>query len=113
MEQLETKMIITILILIIIILIAIWNGLVIEWKLTGKYSSLWHITGLVTRLLLISIVYIVSGLWWSLGAVMLSWIPYNIIISLIVWNKWWYLSDSGIDKIFKNILQWIKLKFYK
>jgi len=100
-------MVVTILIFIIIILIATWNGLVIQWKLTGKYSKLWHITGLVTRLLLIAIVYITSGLWWSICAVLLSWIPYNIIISLIVWNKWWYLSDKGIDGFIKRFWLWL------
>jgi len=106
-------MIINILLLSIVILIALWNGLIIKWKLTNKYSREWHIVGWIIRMLLVTIFFLISGIWWAIVVGFISWIPYNIIISLIVWKKWWYLSDSGIDKIFKSILQWIKLKFYK
>lgn len=100
-------MIATILILVCIILTAFWNGLVIRWKLSGEYSRLWHATGFMIRLLLCVVVYIGMGLWWFIGAVMLSWIPYNIIISLIVWGKWWHLSDKGIDGLIKKLWSWL------
>lgn len=98
-------MITTLTILLIILLLAVWNGLVIEWKLKGKYSKQWHMAGGLIRALLIGLVYINSGIYWALGAAFLSWLPYNMIINLLMGNGLFYLSDKGIDGWIKRLIK--------
>lgn len=93
------------LVFLLIVFTAIWNGLVIRWKITGKGSKLWHATGLIIRAGMVLVIYIDTGIWPAFIAFIISWIPYNIIISLIVWKKFWYLSDSGIDGLIKRIFK--------
>lgn len=98
-------MITTLTILLIIILLAIWNGLVIEWKLKGKYSNQWHFVGGLIRALLIGLVYVNSGLWLAIGTAFLCWMPYNMIINKIMGNGLFYLSDKGIDGFIKRLIK--------
>jgi len=96
----------TILILACIVLTAAWNGLVIKWHQTEskKISKAWHDVGFFIRALLVVLIYMQSGLWPAVIAAFIAWIPYNVIISLIAWKKWWYLSDTGIDGIIKRLV---------
>jgi hypothetical protein len=103
-------MITTLTLLIILILIAIWNGMVINWKTAYnedkalKISKQWHKVGLVIRFLIVALIaYTTLNVYWIVGSVLLSWFGYNIIINLVRGMKWYYLSDSGIDGIIKKL----------
>ena len=70
--------------IIIVILFAVWNGLVIRWKLTGNGSDLWHAVGFVIRILPVFLVwdnYTIFLLYFNF-----AWTVYDMIINLI--NGW-------------------------
>lgn len=92
------------LLIITILLTALWNGLVIQWFLTKdeKYSTWWHRVGFVIRALLVVVIYLAGGWVWALGAAFASWIPYNIIISLLMGQKWYYIGKTSYtDKLLR------------
>lgn len=101
-------MAITIIVFCIIVLVAVWNGYVIRWKLTGKqkYSNIWHVVGFFVRLCLVAVVYINSGWLIALGAGFICWLPYNIIINIV--NKWpiFYIGKtSKIDILIRKLFK--------
>ena len=97
--------------IVIILLISAWNGLVILWereKDPGTKASLkswWHGVGLAIRGFVVLIAFLNGGWIPALVLGFLSWIPYNIIISQIVWHKWWVLGTKGIDGFIRKIFK--------
>jgi hypothetical protein len=81
-----------------LILIAVWNGLVIRWYITreAKWSRWWHAVGLSIRALLVVAVYLAAGWKWSLVALFVAGVPYNIIINLVMGQKWWYVGETSV-----------------
>jgi hypothetical protein len=99
--------IITALLIAILLLTALWNGLVIRWYLTreAKYSRWWHAVGLAIRALLVVAVYLVAGWIWSLVALFVAGVLYNIIINLVMGQKWWYVGETSvIDRWVRGLL---------
>ena len=67
-------------------LFALWNGLVIKWKLTGdqRWSKWWHGVGLVIRAL--PLYFIFPNWGWMLVYVNVAYTLYDEIINLV--NGW-------------------------
>ena len=89
--------------LVTVLLFALWNGLTIRWKLTGKGSPAWHAAGWVIRAVPI------IGLWpdWLLMLlyVNLAWTVYDVIINLVNgWPVFFIGSTSWIDR---NLGKWL------
>lgn len=93
----------------ILLLISAWNGYVIRWALASdqnreKYNSIWHDIGLIVRILIAINLFLIlfPDMMLILKSLLLvipcSHLFYNVIINLIRNRKWYYLSDSGIDK---------------
>jgi hypothetical protein len=77
-----------------------------------KARSLWHLWGVVLRILPIAYVVCQSwGKWWEIGLFTLvycnlSWTVYDAIISIIIYgNVWQNGTTSKTDKLIKN--SWI------
>lgn len=88
------------------IIFAIWNGLVINWK-HGSTADIWHAVGFMLRgIWFIETIVINWGNWLLMSfylSLLLSvgWGGYNIIINIIVGQKWYYLGKSSkIDLFF-------------
>ena len=95
-----------ILIISALILIAVWNGFVIMWKQTNKvsYSESWHIVGFIVRALLVVAVVMTAGNFIGWLALIVSWHFYDVIINLIMKQKWNYTGKTAkIDKMGKVI----------
>ena len=77
------------------------------WYVTKdhKYSGWWHTAGFVTRGFIVMIAFVAGGLLWAGIVAFVAWLPYNIIINLIMKQKWYYLSDSGIDGFIKKLFK--------
>lgn len=99
-----------VLLIVIVVLIAAWNGLVITWeqekneKNKADLKAWWHKIGFVIRACLALIAFIHIGWVEALIVSFVCWIPYNIIISKIAWNKWFVLGNKGIDGVIKRLL---------
>jgi len=101
----------TILILISLLLFALWNGLVIKWKLSGdqKYSRYWHIVAFLVKLPLVAVVFIASDWYFALVAGFVCWIPYNVIIALVIGQRWYYVGKTAwFDIQIRKLLPFIK-----
>jgi len=73
------------------------------------YSKAWHIMGWFMRLLLVGAIYQCTLNWYYVvGMTFLLWVIYNISCNIGSKQKWFYLSDSGIDKILRKILFFVK-----
>jgi len=98
---------ILVLCLVLVLVIAVWNGLVIMWYITKdiKWSQLWHKVGFVIRAIIVLMSFIEGGWLWALIVAFVAWVPYNIIINKIMKQKWYYLSDSGIDGFIKKLFK--------
>lgn len=101
--------------LITILLIAGWNGLVINWRNATNskdirhYSDWWHAIGLVIRTTLVIVAFLVSNWIFGLIAAFIAFILYNIIINLIIGEKWYYVgTTSTIDKLIRKLFLLIK-----
>ena len=90
------------LILSIILLFAVWNGLVIRWKLTGNGSDLWHAVGFVIRIMPVFLIwdnYTVFLLYFNF-----AWTVYDMIINLINgWNLFYIGKTSTTEKLFGKL----------
>jgi hypothetical protein len=96
----------TVLIISALVLIAIWNGKVIMWHLTGldKYSKVWHSIGLIIRLVLCAVLYLSGGVIWAVVGCVIASIGYNIIINMIMGQKWYYVGKTSvIDKLIRRL----------
>ena len=107
-KTMTTTIIILTTLLAIILITAAWNGHVIRWEQTGikLHSRTWHGLGLSIRGLLCVLGYIEAG--WVMAALLafVSWIPYNIIINLIIGQKWYYIGKTSvIDKFIRRLFK--------
>jgi hypothetical protein len=103
-----------IILLIILILFSIFNGLVIKWKLSNdviksaKLSKQWHGVVLVIHILSILLLYLLGGLLWGIIGGVLNWLIHNIIIALMLKQKWYYVGKTAwFDKMIRKILPFI------
>ena len=81
-----------------------------DWKkYNPAYSDIWHILGWVMRFIAFGMLYRTGANWILLFiSVLLMWPIYNIVINIGRGNKWYYLSDKGIDGILRKILFFVK-----
>ena len=78
-----------------IILFAVFNGLVINWQ-QGKTSATgWHITSFILRAALI---LQADTIGWALICGVIAWAGYNLIINLIMGQKWNYFGKYDFIK---------------
>lgn len=103
-----------IILLIILILFSIFNGLIIKWKLsdnitkTTKLSKQWHGVVLMIHILSILLLYLLGGLLWGIIGIGINWIIHNIIIALMLKQKWYYVGKTAwFDKMIRKILPFI------
>lgn len=76
-------------IVLLIILFAIFNGQVINWQ-QGKTSATgWHVTSFILRGCFI---LQANSIGWALIYTVIAWAGYNIIINLIMGQKWNYFG---------------------
>jgi len=72
---------------------------------TELMSGLWHFVGLVIRLTLITIVYLFTyNLYLTVVTGLILTVFYSISCAIGSKQKWYYLSDRGIDGFIKRIL---------
>ncbi len=74
---------------LIILLFAIFNGQVINWQQGKTTSSGWHVTSFILRGCL---VLQAASIGWALIYGVISWAGYNLIINLIMGQKWNYFG---------------------
>jgi len=68
-------------------------------------SDLWHFVGLVIRLTLITIVYLFTyNLYLTVVTGLILTVFYSISCAIGSKQKWFYLSDRGIDGFIKRTL---------
>ena len=97
-------------IIIIGILFSIFNGYVINWKLTNdpdlskKYSKIWHTIGFFINILLVILITMIGGWIWGLITFFLNWFGHNIIIAIIMGQKWYIGTTSWFDKMIRKLL---------
>ena len=104
-------MITSILLIITIIIISFWNGYVILWYLekNSKYNKIWHQLGFIIRFILIQDIYLISyNILLTIIQLIVGSIIYDIIINLLMKQKWYYLGDTTIDKFLKQFLKFLK-----
>lgn len=92
--------------LFLIVLVAVWNGLVIRWEITSdiRYSNSWHVTGWVIRALLVALSYLISGVYYAIGAVVLATVIYNMIINIIIGQHIFYVgTTSKLDILIRKL----------
>jgi hypothetical protein len=98
---------------VMILLFAAWNGFVLNWALSKgekrkRNNRIWHTIGAVVRILVVLIPILFYLPYWDLSVVTLfvtipvSHAGYNTVINLIRKDKWYYLSEVGIDKYIKK-----------
>ena len=99
---------------IIILLIAIYNGLIINWKLnkdgkSAQWSKYWHLVGGLIRVFL---AFLLVNFWHAIAILMMHWIFYDMIINYLRDLDLFYSGSvqsgtgSTIDRLFtkKTIL---------
>ncbi len=105
------------LIFAVAILIVIREGFQQRDRVEPKkfYSDMWHLQGLVIRLLIFGLVYRLAPesykIILSVITAVLFWPVYNISCNIGMRRKWYYLSNKGIDKVIRKVLFFIN--FYK
>ena len=82
-------------IVLTIILFAIFNGQIINWQQGKTTSTGWHVTSFILRAALI---LQVNSIGWALIYTVISWAGYNLIINLIMGNKWDYFGKYDFIK---------------
>jgi len=108
---------------IISILFSVFNGIVINWKQTlpvsdkateadynkvKRLSWVWHGVGAIFHFILIMMFAFVGGWIWMLVGLFLNWIGHNIIIALIMGQKWYYVGTTAwFDKQIRKLLPFI------
>lgn len=93
------------------VLFSIFNGFVINWKLNKNnkdWSVRWHGTGLFIHAIMVAMLYLAGGWIWGLVGLVTVWLLHNIIIALLMGQRWFYVGktawfDRQIRKIFKFI----------
>lgn len=89
------------LILLSLLLFAMWNGLVNKdhSQANLKAKRTWHLIGWIIRLLLVTVVFINSTLFFTWISILAAWHLYDIIITKIMGQKWYYTGTfSKMDK---------------
>lgn len=81
-------------------MMAVYNGLFI----TKKYAA-WHALGWVMRVLLV--VYFWPDRAWTLLAVWIASVPYDIIINLMMGKSWGYVGETAWFDKFITSSYWI------
>lgn len=81
-----------------------------DWKKHNpSYSDIWHVLGWLMRFITFGLLYRAGANWIILSvSIVLLWPVYNIAINIGRGNKWYYLSDKGIDGILRKILFFVK-----
>lgn len=101
---------ITILLFLIVILIPLREGYQQRDRVEpSKYTSnIWHGLGLIMRLILILFIYITTkNLIYTTATLFMLTVVYSIACAIGSKQKWYYLSNRGIDKILRRLLFWI------
>ena len=95
-------------ILLVVILLAIWNGLVIDWKVNNHIyrSKEFHAVGLAIRLVLLPLFY---GYWLELSIYCIVCYPiYNMIIAHFMGQNIFYTgTTSTIDRVLGKLNPYI------
>jgi len=102
---------ITYLLILIALLITLREGLQQRDRVahSKQMSKLWHGVGFVIRMLLITVVYLLTfNLILTVVTGLILTVFYSIACAIGSKQKWYYLSDSGIDKLLKKLLFFIK-----
>lgn len=92
-------------VLLIAVLFALWNGLLIKWKLSGGNVTLqmWHGIGFVIRVLPLYFIY--DNLLYVLLYVNFAWTAYDMIINITNgWDVFYIGKTSVFDKLFGRLL---------
>jgi uncharacterized protein involved in cysteine biosynthesis len=72
---------------------------------TELMSGLWHFVGLIIRVTLITVVYLLTyNLILTLLTGLILTVFYSIACAIGSKQKWYYLSDTGIDGFIKRLL---------
>lgn len=76
-------------------LFAVWNGLVIKWKLTGeqRWSKWWHGVGLLIRA--VPLYFIFPNWGWMLIYANVAWTVYDVLINKINGWKTFYVGGTS------------------
>jgi hypothetical protein len=106
------------------ILFSVFNGLVINWQQSlpvsdkatpeqyanaTRLSWVWHGIGFVFHFLLVVLFAFVGGWLWAVIGFFLNWIGHNIIIAVIMGQKWYYVGKTAwFDKMIRKLLPFIK-----
>jgi VIT1/CCC1 family predicted Fe2+/Mn2+ transporter len=99
------------LLIVISLLISLREGLQQRDRVSPSklMSKLWHGVGFVLRMLLIVFVYFLThDILLTLIITFILSILYSISCAIGSKQKWYYLSNSGIDKILRKLLFFIK-----
>jgi len=113
MTPLDTKITFLVLFTVLSILFSVFNGLVINWKNSTaekaeRLSFAWHGVGLVMHVLLVALIAFIGGWFWAIVAFLLNWLGHNIIIAMIMGQKWFYVGKTAwTDKLIRRILPFI------
>jgi hypothetical protein len=107
------------LLILLSLLFSIFNGVVINWKQAlptsdkttqedynkaKRLSIIWHGVGLVIHMVLITLFHLIGGYIWLIIGFFLNWLGHNIIIALIMGQKWYYVGTTAwTDKLIRRI----------
>ena len=98
-------------VIVIALLLAVREGFSLRDKIEPDkgFSKAWHWFGFLIRLLLAGIMFQASFNWFLTGIVIvILWPVYNIASNIGLKQKWYYLSNKGIDGILRKLLPFIK-----
>jgi hypothetical protein len=71
-------------------------------------SFAWHLYGWMIRFFVFSLLFRLGATFWMLVlSVFIMWPLYNIACNIGRKNKWYYLSDKGLDGIIRKMLPFI------
>jgi len=89
-----------VLVLLLVLLFAVFNAYVINWynSKDQKWSVLWHRVAMMIRILVVLLMF--PSIKLMLIFAWLSIVSYDIIIALIMNQKWYYIGATAtIDKL--------------
>jgi hypothetical protein len=113
MTPLDTLITLLVFTLLISVLFSVFNGLIINWKNSTaekaeRLSFAWHGVGLVMHVLLVALIAFIGGWLWAVMGFFLNWIGHNIIIAVIMGQKWYYVGKTAwFDKMIRKLLPFI------
>jgi len=123
MTPLDTMITFLVLFVVISILFSVFNGLVINWQQalpvsdkatpeqyakSKRLSWVWHKIGFIIHFLLVVLFAFVGGWIWMLVGFFLNWIGHNIIIALMMGQKWYFVGTTAdTDKLIRKLFPFI------